>query len=93
MEDKKFVIVAFSKGFPYILQMRGVVNWFFDNNIAKVYKTLKGATNAAKRLKAKYAYACEEVKVYEVTDGYGVCLNNIHFWEKYQRERIVFVAD
>lgn len=91
MEDKKFVIVAFSKGFPYILQMRGVLNWFFDNNRAKVYKTLKGATNAAKRLKAKYA--CEEVKVYEVTDGCGVCLNNIHFWEKYQRERIVFVAD
>lgn len=91
MEEKKFVIVAFCKGFPYILQMRGVVNWFFDNNRAKVYKTLKGATNAAKRLKVKYA--CEEVKVYEVTDGYGVCLDSIHIWEKHQRERIVFVAN
>ena len=91
MEKKKFVIVVFSKGFPYILQMRGVLNWFFDNNIAKVYKTLKGATNAAKRLKMKYA--CEEVKVYELTDDCGVCLDNIRIWEKYQRERIVFVAD
>ena len=39
MEEKKFVIVAFSKGFPYILQMRGVVNWFFYNNTAKVAAT------------------------------------------------------
>jgi len=91
MEENKYIIVAFFKGVPYFLQMRGVVNWFFYNNVAKVYKTLKCATNAAKKVRAKYA--CEQVKVYQVNDAYDASVDNVHKWEKHEKERIMFVAD
>jgi hypothetical protein len=91
MKEDKYIIVAFFKGVPYFLQMRGVVNWFFYNNVTKVYKTLKGATTAANKVKAKYA--CEQVKVYKVTDAYEASVDNVHKWEKHERERIVFVAE
>lgn len=91
MKEDKYIIVAFFKGVPYFLQMRGVVNWFFYNNVVKVYKSLKCATTAAKKVKAKYA--CEQVKVYKVTDADNASVDNVHKWEKHERERIVFVVE
>lgn len=88
MEKNLYVVVVWYGGIPHILQMRGVVNWFFYNNHPKCFKTLDSAKRNAHILSAKYM--CESVKVYSLSQNECVCTDEIRRWEREERERIVF---
>ena len=75
---KRFIVVAWFHGTPYMLQYRGVVEWFFYNNHIKLFKTKKTAIKAAVKVAAKYRY--DTIK----------STDNIHKWERDEAERIEF---
>lgn len=86
---ERFVVVGWYCGIPYILQYRGVMDWFFYNNNVKLFKTKKAAIKNAYKVSAMYKLDC--VKVYSVTDNEGVCGDYIRKWEREESEkRVVF---
>lgn len=88
----KFVVVAYLNGYAYMLQMRGVINWFFDNNHLKVFKTISTALKAAYKVRAQYKVDC--VKVYRIYDNdEHITCCEFPKWDKEQPERIVSVID
>lgn len=89
--DKKlerFIVVAWYGGIPYMLQNRNVLNWYFDNNCIKLYKSKKTAIKAAWNVSAKYK--SESIRVYSITEGEMVGTDHIRKWENMEAERIVF---
>ena len=88
----KYVVVAYINGSAYMLQMRGVINWFFDNNHLKVFKTITTALKAAHKVRAQYRVDC--VKVYRIydNDDYITCCE-FPKWDKEQPERVVGYID
>lgn len=87
-KSERFIVVAWYGGIPYMLQNRNVLNWYFDNNHIKVYKSKKIAIKAAWKVSAKYK--SQFIRVYSITEGEGVCADNIRKWENTEAERIVF---
>lgn len=87
-KSERFIVVAWYGGIPYMLQNRNVLNWYFDNNRIKVYKTKKNAINAAYKVYAKYK--SEFIRVYSITEEESVCADNIRKWEREEVERVVF---
>ncbi|MBP5458499.1 MAG: hypothetical protein J6Y37_18560 [Paludibacteraceae bacterium] len=87
---EKFIVVAWWNGTPYILQMRGVLNWFFDNNSPKVFGTLQTAEKNARRICASYKNNC--VKVYRIfSEKEVIGVDNLQKWEsKEQSQRVAF---
>lgn len=85
---ERFIVVVWYGGIPYMLQYRGVVNWYFYNNHIKVFKAKKTAIKAAYKVAARYMY--DTIKVYSITEGDEVCTDNIRKWEREEAERIVF---
>ena len=89
--DKKlerFIIVAWHGGIPYMLQNRNVLNWYFDNNYIKVYKSKKTAIKAAYKVSARYKY--DTIRIYSITEGEMVGIDHFRRWENEEAERIVF---
>lgn len=88
----KYVVVGFYKGSAYMLQMGGIMNWYFDNNHLKVFKTLTGALNNAH--KARSRYRMDDIRVYRIfsDDDYITCCEFTR-WAKEQPERIVGYID
>lgn len=64
--SKRYIVVAFHKGFAYLLQYKGVLNNVFYNNHIKTFKTKETAIKNAH--KTVYKYKVSSVKVYEI-DG------------------------
>lgn len=87
-KSERFIVVAWYGGIPYMLQYRNVLNWYFDNNDIKVYKSKKTAIKAAWKVSAKYK--SETIRIYSITEGESVCVDNIRRWEREEAERIVF---
>ena len=85
---ERFIVVAWYGGIPYMLQYRNVLNWYFDNNHIKVYKSKKTAIKAAWKVSAKYK--SESIRVYSITEGEMVGTDHIRRWEREEAERIVF---
>lgn len=85
---ERFIVVAWYGGIPYMLQYRNVLNWYFDNNHIKVYKSKKTAIKAAYKVAARYMY--DTIKVYSITEGEMVGTDHIRKWEREEAERIVF---
>lgn len=85
---ERFIVVAWFGGIPYMLQYRGVVEWFFYNNHIKMFKTKKTAIKAAYKVAARYMY--DNIRVYYMTEGEKVCTDIIRKWENEEAERIVF---
>jgi hypothetical protein len=71
-----------------MLQNRNVLNWYFDNNHIKVYKSKKTAIKAAWKVSSKYKF--EFIRVYSITEGEMVGTDHIRRWEREEAERIVF---
>lgn len=84
---KKYIIVAWYGGIPYMLQMRGVINWCFYNNRIKTFKRLDTAIVNANKIAANYKY--DIIKVYGVIDGETICSDNIRKWDLEEKERIL----
>ena len=87
-KSERFIVVAWYGGIPYMLQNRNVLNWYFDNNHIKVYKSKKTAIKAAWKVSAKYK--SESIRVYSITEGEMVGTDHIRRWEREEAERIVF---
>ena len=85
---ERFIVVAWYGGIPYMLQYRNVLNWYFDNNHIKVYKSKKTAIKAAWKVSAKYK--SQFIRVYSITEGEMVGTDHIRRWEREEAERIVF---
>ena len=85
---KRFIVVAWFHGTPYMLQYRGVVEWFFYNNHIKIFKTKKTAIKAAHKVAAKYKY--DAIKIYTITEGEIISTDNIRKREREEAERIEF---
>jgi hypothetical protein len=85
---ERFIVVAWFGGIPYMLQYRGVVEWFFYNNHIRMFKTKKTAIKAAYKVAARYMY--DTIKVYSMTEGEMVDTDHIRKWEHKEAERIVF---
>lgn len=85
---ERFIVVAWYGGIPYMLQYRNVLNWYFDNNHIKVYKSKKTAIKAAWKVSAKYK--SETIRIYSITEGEMVGTDHIRRWEREEAERIVF---
>jgi len=85
---ERFIVVAWFGGIPYMLQYRGVVEWFFYNNHIRMFKTKKTAIKAAYKVAARYMY--DNIRVYYMTEGEEVCTDVIRKWENEEAERIVF---
>jgi hypothetical protein len=62
----RYIVVAFHKGFPYLLQYKGVLSNVFYNNSIKTFKTKETAIKNA--IKISHKYKASSVKVYEI-DG------------------------
>lgn len=87
----KFVVVGYVNGYAYMLQYGGILNWYFDNNHLKVFKTLKTAIRQAHKVRAKYKVDC--VKVYRIyDDDEHITCCDFPKWDKEQPERVVFVV-
>jgi hypothetical protein len=84
---ERFIVVAWFGGIPYMLQYRGVVEWYFYNNNIKVFKTKKTAIKAAYKVSARYKY--DTIKVYSITEGEMVSTDHIRMWEREESERVV----
>ncbi|MBP5457119.1 MAG: hypothetical protein J6Y37_11520 [Paludibacteraceae bacterium] len=78
----KYVVVAWRYGIPYMLQMRRVLNWYFDNNRVKEFKTLVSAERDALMVRARWGGPGVRVVVYRVFDGEGVCADEVRRWER-----------
>ena len=87
-KSERFIIAAWYGGIPYMFQNRNVLNWYFDNNHIKVYKSKKTAIKAAWKISAKYKF--EFIRVYSITEGEMVGIDHIRRWEREEAERIVF---
>ena len=88
--DKKlerFIVVAWYGGIPYMLQYRNMLNWYFDNNHIKVYKSKQAAIKNAWKVSARYKY--DTIKVYSITEGEMVDTDHIRKWEHEEAERIM----
>lgn len=85
---ESFIIVAWYGGIPYMLQYRGVVDWFFYNNHIKTFKTRQTAIKNAHKVAARYK--CDIVKVYAINDNESVSTDVIRKWEREEQNRIVF---
>ena len=85
---KRFIVVVWYGGIPYMLQYRGVANWYFDNNHIKLFKTKETAIKNAYKLTTKYHY--DRIKVYSMNEGEMVSTDVIRKWENEQAERIEF---
>lgn len=85
---KRFIVVAWFGGIPYMLQYRNVVDWFFYNNHIRLFKTKKTAIKAAYKVSARYKY--DTIKVYSITEGEMVGTDHIRKWEREEAERIEF---
>ena len=85
---KKYIIVAWYGGIPYMLQMRGVINWCFYNNHIKTFKTLETAIRNANKIAANYKY--DIIKVYAINDNDTIGTDYIRKWDLEESERIVF---
>ena len=88
----KFAVVAYCNGSAYMLQMRGVINWFFDNNHLKVFKSVAAATKEAYKVRSRYKVDC--VKIYRIyeNDDYITCCE-FPKWDREQPERVVSVIE
>ena len=84
---ERFIVVAWYGGIPYMLQYRGVVEWFFYNNHIRMFKTKKTAEKAAYKVAAKYKY--DTIKVYSMAEGEMVGTDHIRRWDNEEAERIV----
>ena len=62
--SKRYIIVAFYKGLPYLLQYKGVLSNIFYNNHIKTFKTKETAIKNAHKI--GYKYKVSSVKVYEI---------------------------
>lgn len=62
----RYIVVAFYKGFAYLLQHKGVINNVFYNNHIKTFKTKETAIKNAHKI--GYKYKVSSVKVYKI-DG------------------------
>jgi hypothetical protein len=62
----RYVVVAFYKGIPYLLQYKGVLSNVFYNNHIKTFKTKETAIKNAHKI--GYKYKVSSVKVYKI-DG------------------------
>lgn len=62
--SKRYIIVAFYKGLPYLLQYKGVLSNIFYNNHIKTFKTKETAIKNAHKIAHKYK--ASSVKVYEI---------------------------
>jgi hypothetical protein len=92
--EKKFdwyVVVVWYGGIPYMLQMRNVLNWYFDNNHIKLYKGLGSAVRIAHKLSARYKH--ESVKVYGIYADDNIGGDYFRRCEREQRDRIMFEID
>lgn len=65
-----FLVVVFSKGIARILQYKGVVGQFFENNYPRTFKTLKTAQKHADRIGRKFRVST--VKVYKMKKGNAI---------------------
>lgn len=60
----RYIVVAFYKGFAYLLQYKGVLSNIFYNNHIKTFKTKETAIKNAHKI--GYKYKASSVKVYEI---------------------------
>lgn len=84
---ERFIVVAWFGGIPYMLQYRGVVEWFFYNNHIKMFKAKKTAIKAAYKVAARHMY--DTIKVYSMAEGEMADTGHIRRWEREEAERIV----
>lgn len=85
-----FMVVAWHRGKPYILQHRGVMDWYFYCNSPKLFKTLKSAVRNANKVNAKYK--ADSVKVYRVEENEEICATYIEGWEREGTGRTVYTV-
>ena len=85
---KKYIIVVWYGGIPYMLQMRGVINWCFYNNHIKTFKRLETAIRNSHKVAANYKY--DIIKVYAINDNDRIGTDYIRKWDREESERIVF---
>ena len=60
----RYIVVAFYKSIPYLLQYKGVLSNSFYNNCVKTFKTKQTAIKNAHKIAHKYK--ASSVKVYEI---------------------------
>lgn len=65
--SKRYIVVAFYKGFAYLLQYKGVLSNIFYNNHIKTFKTKETAIKNAHKI--GYKYKVSSVKVYEINEN------------------------
>ena len=75
--SKRYIIVAFYKGLPYLLQYKGVLSNIFYNNHIKTFKTKETAIKNAHKIAHKYKVS--SVKVYEINENSYI--SSSHFKE------------
>lgn len=69
-----YIVVAFYKGFPYLLQYKGVLSNIFYNNHIKTFKTKETAIKNA--IKICHKYKASSVKVYEIDGNSEISSSN-----------------
>ena len=85
-----FAVVAYLNGQAYVLQMRGVLNWYFFNNRLRLFKSVKTAEKAARKVLGTYKVDCVKVyRIFDVDDYITCCV--FPKWDKEQPERVVSV--
>ena len=87
-KSERFIVAAWYGDIPYMLQNRNVLNWYFDNNHIKKYKSMQTAIKAAWKVSAMYKF--NSIRVYSIAEEESVCGDNIRKWENMEAERIVF---
>ena len=70
----RYIVVAFYKGFPYLLQYKGVLSNVFYNNSVKTFKTKEIAIKNAHKIGCKYK--ASSVKVYEINENSEISSSN-----------------
>ena len=75
--SKRYIVVAFYKGFAYLLQYKGVLSNIFYNNHIKTFKTKETAIKNANKIAHKYK--ASSVKVYEINENSYI--SSSHFKE------------
>ena len=75
--SKRYIVVAFYKGFAYLLQYKGVLSNIFYNNHIKTFKTKETAIKNAHKI--GYKYKVSSVKVYEINGNSYI--SSSHFKE------------
>lgn len=64
--SKRYIVVAFHMGFPYLLQYKGILSNVYYNNSIRTFKTKETAIKNA--IKISHKYKASSAKVYEI-DG------------------------